>query len=166
MQMIHLMQINLWNSLRSKIEKDYTKEFAFVYPSIEGSNMAIGNYVTINQLYSKYIFGQDVVHIQKNEEGLSYQVPMVRKIMISLDDISIGNFKYMWSMFKALQFQDAKELIFVFYPRKNDDVEFVRTNFIKTLYQIPQPITKEIEKKIKLDFIDNRNLSPIEMGGN
>lgn len=91
---------------------------------------------------------------------------MVRKIMISLDDISIGNFKYMWSMFKALQFQDAKELIFVFYPRKNDDVEFVRTNFIKTLYQIPQPITKEIEKKIKLDFIDNRNLSPIEMGGN
>ena len=152
--------------MRIKIEKDYTKEFAFVYPSVEGSNMAIGSYLTINQLYSKYIFGQDVVHIQKNEEGRPYQVPMVRKIMISLDDISISNFKYMWSMFKALQFQDAKEMVFIFYPRKNGDIEFVRTNFIKTLYQIPQPITKEMEKKIKLDFIENRNLSPIEMGGN
>lgn len=158
-------EINLWNSLRNKIEKDYTKEFMFIYPSIEGSNMEMGNYVTINQLYSRYIFGQDVLHIQKDEDGVVYQVPMVRKIMISLDDISIGNFKYMWSMFKALQFQDAKELVFVFYPRKSDDVEFVKTNFIKTLYQIPQPITKEMERRIKLDFIDNRNLSPVEMGG-
>jgi len=95
-------EINLWNSLRNKIEKDYTKEFKFIYPSIEGSNMEMGSYVTINQLYSKYIFGQDVVYIQKDEDGVVYPVPMVRKIMISLDDISIGNFKYMWSMFKAL----------------------------------------------------------------
>lgn len=158
-------EINLWNSLRNKIEKDYTKEFKFIYPSIEGSNMEMGSYVTINQLYSKYIFGQDVVYIQKDEDGVVYPVPMVRKIMISLDDISIGNFKYMWSMFKALQFQDAKELVFVFYPRKKGDVEFVKENFIKTLYQISPPITKDIERKIKLDFMDNRNLSPIEMEG-
>jgi len=56
-------------------------------------------------------------------------------------------------------------LVFVFYPRKKGDVEFVKENFIKTLYQISPPITKDIERKIKLDFMDNRNLSPIEMEG-
>lgn len=158
-------EINMWNSLRNKIEKDFTKEFGFIYPSIEGSNMEMGKYITINQLYSKYIFAQDVKPIQKDEDGVTYQVPMVRKIMISFDKISINNFKYMWSMFKAMQFQDAKELVFVFYPRKSDDAEFVKTNFIKTLYQIAQPINDEIAKKIKIEFIDNRKLSPVDIGG-
>lgn len=158
-------EINRWNSLRDKIEKDYSKEFRFIYPSIEGSNMELGTYVTLNQLYSKYIFAQDVIYVQKDEDGVKYHVPMIRKIMISFDDIAIGNFKYMWSMFKAFQFQDAKELVFIFYPRRNDDVEFVKENFIKTLYQAIPSITEEIEKKIKLDFIDNRNLSPVDAGG-
>ena len=158
-------EINMWNSLRNKIEKDFTKEFCFIYPSIEGSNMEMGNYITINQLYSKYIFAQDVKLVEKSEDGTTYKAPMVRKIMISFDDISIGNFKYMWSMFKALQFQDAKELVFVFYPRTSTDAEFVRENFKKTLYQIPQPINDEIASKIKIEFIDNRDLSPVDIGG-
>ena len=71
----------------------------------------------------------------------------------------------MWSMFKAMQFQDAKKLVFVFYPRKSNDVEFIKENFIKTLYHISQPINEEISKKIEIEFIDNRNLSPVDMGG-
>ena len=152
------------DSLRNKIEKDFSKEFRFIYPSIEGSNMEAGNYITINQLYSKYIFAQDVKYVEKNEDGTTYRVPKTRKIMISFDDISIGNFKYMWSMFKALQFQDAKELVFVFYPRSSTDAEFVRDNFVKSLYQIQQPINNEIAQKIKIEFIDNRNLSPVDIG--
>ncbi|RFZ78811.1 hypothetical protein DS742_11935 [Lacrimispora amygdalina] len=158
-------EINRWNSLRDKIEKDYSKEFRFIYPSIEGSNMELGTYITVNQLYSKYIFAQDVIYVEKDEDGVKYPVPMLRKIMISFDDISIGNFKYMWSMFKAFQFQDAKELVFIFYPRRSDDVEFVKANFIKILYQANPSITEEMEKKIKIDFFDNRNLSPVDGGG-
>ncbi len=158
-------EINRWNSLRYKIEKDYSEEFSFIYPSIEGSNMELGTYITVNQLYSKYIFAQDVTYIQKDEGGVRYFVPKSRKIMISFDDITIGSFKYMWSMFKAFQFQDAKELVFIFYPRKNDDAEFVRENFIRTLYQANPSITEEIEKKITIDFLDNRNISPVDGGG-
>lgn len=58
-------EIDRWNSLRNKIEKDFTSEFQFIYPSIEGSNMELGNYLTINQLYSKYIFAQDMKYIEK-----------------------------------------------------------------------------------------------------
>ena len=53
----------------------------------------------------------------------------------------------------------------MFYPREKDDVEFVKDNFIKTLYQVSPAITPEIEKKIKIDFIDNRSISPVYVGG-
>lgn len=158
-------EINKWNSLHKKIEEDYTDQFCYIYPSIEGSNMEKGDYITINQLFSKYIFAQDVRKVTKNNNGVPYEVPLTRKIMISFDKISINSFKYMWSMFKALQFQDADELVFLFYPQKKDDVVFVNTNFTKVLHQIDQPITQEIEKKICIDFIDNRTLSPVDMGG-
>lgn len=157
--------INRWNSLLFKIEKECSDKFQFIYPSIEGSNMAMGKYITINQLYSKYIFAQDVEMITKLEEEVPYKQPVIKKIMISFDEISTDCFKYMWSMFKKFQFQDAKELVFMFYPRKKDDVEFVKENFIKTLYQIEQPIDETLEKRIKIEFIDNRDLSPVDGGG-
>lgn len=68
-------------------------------------------------------------------------------------------------MFKAFQLQDAKELVFVFYPQKRDDVEFVKDKFIKTLYQVNPPITSQLENRIRIDFIDNRSISPVDMGG-
>lgn len=157
-------EINRWNSLRDKIEKDYSESFRFFYPSIEGSNMELGKYITINQLYSRYVFAQDVFEVQKEEDGMPYTVPMVQKIIISFDDVSIESFRYMWSMFKEFQFQDAKKLVFIFYPRKTGDAEFIENNFIKTLYQVTPPITPEIERKIKIDYIDNRDLSPVDMG--
>ena len=158
-------EINKWNSLRDKIEKDYSDKFQFIYPSIEGSNMESGKYITINQLYSKYVFAQDITETKQIEDGIEYYFPQTKKILISFDEISVDSFKYMWSMFKSFQFQDAKELVFIFYPQKKDDVEFVKDNFIKTLYQVTPPIKLEIENKIKIDFMDNRNVSPVDMGG-
>ncbi len=158
-------EINRWNSLITKIEGDYSEDFQFIYPSIEGSNMELGNYLTINQLYSRYIFAQHRFETKRSENGKEYYVPEIRKILISFDDISKESFKYMWSMFKAFQLQDADELVFMFYPRQKNDMEFVNDNFIKTLYQVNPAITPEIEKKIKIDFIDNRSISPVDVGG-
>lgn len=158
-------EIEKWNALRDKIEKSYNNQFEFIYPSIGGSNMEKGSYITINQLYSRYIFAQDVIEKQCQQGGLTYPIPHIRKIMISFDDISVANFKYMWSMFKAFQFQDAEELVFLFYPKKAEDIEEVKNNFIKTLYHIDTPITPAIAQKIKIDFIDNRWISPVEAGG-
>jgi len=158
-------EINRWNSLRDKIEKDYSIDFKFIYPSIEGSNMEMGKYITINQLYSKYIFAQDVTTEIRSENGMEYHVPQIRKILISFDEISTDCFKYMWSMFKEFQLQDANELVFMFYPQEPDDVQFVKDNFIKTLNQVTPKINPEMAKKIKIDFIDNRSISPVDAGG-
>lgn len=157
-------EIYRWNSLLNKIETMRSDDFQFIYPSIEGSNMEKGKYITINQLYSKYIFAQDLAMETKYKNGMSYKEPKKRKIMISFDEISRNCFKYMWSMFKEFQFQDAEEMVFIFYPRRKDDVEFINENFIKTLYQIEQPIDADIENRIKIEFIDNRNLSPVDGG--
>lgn len=159
-------EINCWNSLRDKIEKDYSEKFQFVCPSIEESNMEMGKYLTINQLYSRYIFAQDIVNeMVVGDGGVEYLVPNLKKILISFDEISMDSFKYMWSMFKAFQFQDAKELVFMFYPRKSNDVEFVKDNFIKTLNQGKPALTHQLANKIKIDFIDNRSISPVDAGG-
>ncbi len=157
-------EIYRWNSLLNKIETIRSDDFQFIYPSIEGSNMEKGKYITINQLYSKYIFAQDLAMETKYKNGTSYKEPKKRKIMISFDEISRNCFKYMWSMFKEFQFQDAEEMVFIFYPRRKDDVEFIKENFIKTLYQIEPPIDADIENRIKIEFIDNRSLSPVDGG--
>lgn len=56
-------------------------------------------------------------------------------------------------------------MVFVFYPRTQDDVQYVQENFLKVLKQIKQPIKSEDEEKISIDFIDNRALSPIDTEG-
>ena len=68
-------------------------------------------------------------------------------------------------MYKAFQFQDADQMVFLFYPRTQDDVQYVKENFLNVLRQIKQPIKSEDVKKIHIDFIDNRDLSPIDTEG-
>lgn len=68
-------------------------------------------------------------------------------------------------MFKHYQLQGEEQYVFVFYPRNKDDVTFVKEHFITTLKSGDKPITDAESNKIKLDFIDNRTLSPIETGG-
>lgn len=158
-------EINRWNSLRDKIQKDYNGKFEFVYPSIEGSNKELGEYITVNQLFSKYVFAQNMKKIKYEVEGEEYTKPVTQKIIISFDEISKESFEYMWSMYKAFQFQDADQMVFLFYPRTQDDVQYVKENFLNVLRQIKQPIKSEDVKKIHIDFIDNRDLSPIDTEG-
>ena len=158
-------EINRWNSLLDKIGKSFGDNLEFVYPSIEGSNKEIGKHITINQLYSKYIFAQHVKYIkQKNPNNYEYEVPKLQTIVFTFDENTIESFGYLWSMFKFYQFAGSEKYIFVFYPRNKDDAQFIKDNFIKTLYLIEKPIDKTIEEKIEITFMDNREISPVDVG--
>ena len=159
-------RINLWTSLFAKIQNSYNKDFMFLYPSINGFSKSKQKTLTIDGMYSRYLFAQStgVAHEKFGNSG-SYERPFEQNIMFFLDDITVENFKYAWSMFKHYQLQGADKYIFVFYPRKKGDVEFVKENFIATLKSGNMPIVESEIKKIELDFIDNRSLSPIEVGG-
>lgn len=99
-----------------------------------------------------------------SRSGSMVKIPKLQHIMFSFDDNIVESFKYMWSLFKFYQMQSADEYIFVFYPRTSEDTEFIKENFIATLKELDMPISEEMAKKIKLDFIDNRTLSPVDTG--
>lgn len=159
--------INQWTSLIEKLNKDYNQEnhFAYICPSIDGFNMAKNQFLTIDQLFSKYILAENIVEDNITSGGKPLAFTKKQKIMISFDIISKESFEYMWSMYKTFQLQDADEFVFLFYPRKKDDKEFVNSYFIDTLKKNNISIDKEMEKKIVVDFIDNRELSPVDTKG-
>ena len=158
-------KINLWTSLFAKIEKDYQNEFSFVYPSLNEFSKKLQRGLTINAMFSKYLFAANTFFIQKNNGAGSYDEPHRQTILFFLDEINPDNFKYSWSMFKHYQLQGTDKYTFVFYPRKCGDVDFVNNYFIQIIKAGDPNISDEELKKICLDFIDNRALSPIEIGG-
>ena len=63
------------------------------------------------------------------------------------------------------QLQGADRYTFLFFPRKNGDVEFVRENFIPVIREGRNSNIDSEMAKIKIEFLDNRDLSPVEIGG-
>lgn len=158
-------KIDLWTSLFAKIKSSYNKNFSFLYPSINEYDKKLQKALTVNAMYSNYLFAQSTYTVSKGYEGTYYEEPHNQKIMFFLDEVNTDNFKYAWSMFKHYQLQGGDRYTFVFYPRKKDDVDFVKENFIKILKTGDKPLADSECDKIFIDFIDNRTLSAIELGG-
>ncbi len=158
-------RISQWTSLFTKIKLSYNNGFSFVYPSINESSKVSQTFLTINGMYSKYLFAKSTYTIRKEYSGNQFDEPHTQNILFFFDELTIDNFKYAWSMFKYYQLQGVDKYVFSFYPRKNGDVDFVKGNFISTLKSGDNPIESAEADKIVIDFIDNRYLSPIETGG-
>lgn len=158
-------RISLWKSLFMKIKSSYNDDFEFLYPSINGYSKQTQNTITLDGMYSRYIFAQSTYKLPITKNGYNYDEPHKQSIMFFLDEITIDNFKYAWSMFKHYQLQGSDRYVFVFYPRKKQDISFINDNFISVLKSGEKPIDDMECNKIVLDYIDNRLLSPIETGG-
>ena len=158
-------KIDEWNSLLAVV-RGYGNTFQFVYPSINGFSRTTQKAVTIHSLYSKYILAESqYITKEKTEDGYEYDKPNSQKILIFLDEIKKENFLYAWDLFKHYQMEGASKYVFLFYPHKSGDVEFVKEEFLRTLKNCDNPIKEQEAQKIELRFIDNRSLSPIEVGG-
>lgn len=158
-------RISQWTSLLKKIKISYNNNFSFIYPSINETSKVSQPTLTINEMYSKYLFATSTYTIQKDCSGNTFNEPHAQNILFFFDESTVDNFKYAWSMFKHYQLQGADKYIFSFYPRKNGDVDFVKENFIPALESGDNPIKDTEASKIAIDFIENRSLSPIETGG-
>lgn len=159
------IQIDMWQSVISYIhKKDGT--LSFVYPSINESNPCSTNYITVNFLFSKYVFAEQVHKVEgTGSNGFPITEYKRNRIVFSFDDIAVESFQYLWSMFKKFQFTDhlVEKYIFVFFPRSKDDVKFVNDNLIKSLENgITPPIAPEDKDKIQIEFLENRHLSPVD----
>lgn len=156
-------KIDQWNTLTDYIGMHFHDNFTFIYPSINGSQKTSTPCLSINSLYSKFFFGQNIAEVNNlGTNGLPFMKTIRQAVMFSFDEPSKSSFKYMWSMFKHYQFEDCDEYIFIFYPRKNSDVEFVKTQFEKSLSGIREPLSEHQKQRIKIDFLKNRTLSPVD----
>lgn len=155
-------EIDQWNALITFVRSNFSDNFAFLYPSINGSTKTSTASLSINALYSKYFFAQRTKMVPRVQDGVPYSFPVKQAILFSFDDISKDSFRYMWSMFKYYQFEDCDEYVFVFYPRKANDVEFVKENFIRALSSGCKPLPVETLERVKLNFLTNRKLSPVD----
>lgn len=158
-------RIEMWTSILSIINKSYSTDFSFIYPSINNYNKAKIKSLSLNAMFSKYFFGENTYFETAQNGGKPYNVPKNQIIMFFLDEITIDNFKYAWSMFKHFQFQGEDKYTFLFYPRNPGDREFVNENFIRSIQSGDHSIDELELSKINIDFIDNRSLSPVETGG-
>lgn len=159
-------EIDRWNSLREKIRSEFKGEFKFIYPSINGSDQLHRNFISLDYLYSKYIFATNTHYVSNTDLRFDspVQIPKSQKIIFSFDDNIVESFKYIWSLFKFYQMQDADEYVFIFYPRKPEDTQFITEKFVMTLKELDLPISDEMERKIRIEFMDNRALSPVDTG--
>lgn len=159
-------EINRWNALREKIKSTFNGDFKFIYPSINQSDQLCAKFISLDYLYSKYLFAMHTYYVTETDtrSGSIVNIPKLQHIMFSFDDNIVESFKYMWSLFKFYQMQRADEYIFVFYPRTAEDTEFIKENFTVTLKGLDMPISEDMAKKVKLEFIDNRALSPVDTG--
>ena len=158
-------RISQWMSLFAKIKTSYHTGFTFIYPSINESNKTSQVSLTINGMYSKYLLGKSTYFVIKSIGENTYSEPRTQNMLFFFDESTVDNFRYAWSLFKYYQLQGSDKYVFLFYPRKNGDVDFIKENFITALKSGETPIDDFEAAKIAIDFIDNRYLSPIETGG-
>lgn len=157
-------RISQWMSLFAKIKTSYHTGFTFIYPSINESNKTSQVSLTINGMYSKYLLGKSTYFVTKSIGENTYSEPRTQNMLFFFDESTVDNFRYAWSLFKYYQLQGSDKYVFLFYPRKNGDVDFIKENFITALKSGETPIDDFEAAKIAIDFIDNRYLSPIETG--
>lgn len=153
-------RIDQWNSLLKKIRTDYSDNFKFVYPSIDNNSIYnTDSCLTANHLFSKFVFGVREYYQESFLAGSSLptKIPCKQYIIFSFDDCNNDAFKYIYSIFKRFQFESADEYIFCFYPQKSEDIDFTRDNFVKATASLINQ-----NKKIKVDFMENRSLGPVD----
>lgn len=156
-------KIDRWDALFKKITNAYKDGFKYVFPCIDYSKYVTDNYLTINHLFSNFIFGEREFYEEHNDGITSISSKLAKKqhIIFSFDDFSINAFKYLCSLFKHFQFESAHEYVFCFYPKKPEDIEFTNENFIRAI-TLENGKSMIDDKKIKIDFIWNRHISPVD----
>lgn len=156
-------EIDRWQSLITYI-KTLGEDFRFHYPSINESNIENNKQITLNYLFSRYIFAETIEYKSQTMYGKQAMIPVRRRIVFIFDKPSIESFRYVWSMSKHFQFNNGEDQItYAFYPSTPENIKFTKDNFFNSIMNdIDHPMTAEIRAKSNIEFLRNRHISPVE----
>lgn len=158
-------RIEQWIALNDYINVNYRhgeQIFKFVYPFIGENKYSEHDHITINHLFSRFIFARREYYkddgFQKGK--LSHKEPCEQYIVFCFDTFSEEAYKYVCSMFKYFQFEKAHEYVFCFYPQKEQDIEHVKKNFLNVLNKAEKHYSLDVSK-VKYDFLINPRISRV-----
>lgn|GEM_PF-1775462 len=152
-------EIERWDAMFNYVENAFRNDknqFKFYYPSVMGSDLETLSHITLYQLFSSYIFGENRRQAQETINGRECLVTNIEKIVFSFDVINESSIKYLGDMFKELQLGGADKYIFCFYPQSVQDVKVIDE---KVKDWLAESLKQE---RIQIVKLDNRNLSPVD----
>ena len=132
------------------IFSELKNNFNFIYPSIDKSSRSLLENPTLDILYSTYIFAEYI----DDKDGC----PKKTAALISFDDVTIASFRYMWSMFKNYQLESYDQYSFVFYGKTAAEINYIESEFARSLTFANNNEMVNFNKKVKFDFIEDHNL--------
>lgn len=154
--------IEKWDSITRMIKEDYSKDFKILYPSINNSQPIKKIYWSINQLYSKYIFGEKQETIVINNNGDTRVLHVL--VIFFLDRICAESFQYMWSMCRSLQYEYTFDRFDVcFWVETKEETNYINENFhliVQSFYK--DDSSAKVLDKIYVKFLLNRGLNVVD----
>jgi hypothetical protein len=156
-------RIERWTALFEFINSECNDNFKFVYPCIEKSIRKVDRCLSVNHLFSKFIFGTYECHEERKTSEyakISSQIAIKKNIVFSFDDLNMDSFRYLFSLFKYFQFEDADKYSFVFYPKSKEDIEYTVKNFKLAIKDEYGKMVLD-ENKIQFEFMKNRHISSV-----
>ena len=153
-------EIERWDSMYEYLDKNIKQDdnFNFYYPSVMGSELTLEKHITLDQLFSDFIFiDNETTRVEEDEYGEKSNKKIKQSIVISFDKVTSNAIEYLCDMFKELQLErPGREYVFCFYPETIKDVEIIEDKF--------KPYIRERfkKKRIKVVRLRNKNLSPVD----
>jgi hypothetical protein len=157
-------RIEQWNSLFKTVKNECTEEFKYVYPCIGSSKYTESKYLTVNHMFSKFIFGTQTIYRDEKAWTTSDKpahIPYKQNYIFSFDVFSPDSFKYVCSLFKHFQFENADEYIFYFYPHKADDIDYVRKYFTQSILGSDNKAMLD-RQKVSIRLLENPHINPVD----
>ncbi|QHI73083.1 hypothetical protein [Aminipila terrae] len=112
--------------------------------------------ISLTHLFSSFVFAEYKEEVTITEHVRKITELKTKKVVFSFDSLIDQSFPYLFSMFKALQMENADEYIFCFFPETPEDVNLVNQKFI--LYAKEELFDID---KIKIEFLRNPRISPV-----
>lgn len=153
-------EIERWDSMYEylDINTNSADKLNFYYPSIMGSELTLEKHITLEQLFSDFIFiDKETTRTEEDEYEEQLTKKIKQSIVISFDKVTENAIEYLCDMFKELQLErPGREYVFCFYPETTKDVDIINEKFK------PYVRTRFKGKKIKVVSLRNKSLSPVD----
>lgn len=155
--------INKWWAIDNINATDYNRNLQYIYLSINNSRPLKNKCLSINHLYSKYIFCE-YEYQKESMEGVERVIRTRRKMVIlCFDKICRESFNYLWSICRFNQFEiNYKEYDICFFPESSIDTDIVKEDFMNVLKTYEKSIEPYILENINVKFLQNRDLTVVE----